>query len=147
MNQFPFKCWRPCHRSQHEAFPKKFLAHRSTKRNILKPQTSKSQMVLKSFLNKLHGFTVKSARENLLMENENYKCSQFIKKWFDTSTDYFSFLPQIAELDTLLKIFAFNKATAAPQEALCKSQHFTFFCYISYYIFWLIKCFTNLNEI
>lgn len=50
-------------------------------------------MVLKSFLNKLREFTVKSAQENLLMETENYKCSQFIKKWFDTSTDYFIFFP------------------------------------------------------
>lgn len=104
-------------------------------------------MVFKSFLNKLHGFTVKSAQENLLMENENYKCSQFIKKWFDTSTDYFISLPQISELDTLLKIFAFNKVTAAPQEVLCKSQHLIFFCYISYYIVCWIKCFKNINEI
>lgn len=29
------------------------------------------------------------------------------------------FPPRIAELDTLLKILAFSKVTAAPQEVLC----------------------------
>lgn len=77
---FPLRARWPCQLSQQEAFPKKFLAHRSEEQNILKPQTSKSQMVLKSYLNKLHEFTVKSAQETLIMGTENYKCSQFIKK-------------------------------------------------------------------
>lgn len=84
-------------------------------------------MVLKSYLNELREFTVRSAQETLLAEAENYKCSQFIKNWFDTSTDYFKLFPYIAELDTLLKIFAFNKVTAAPQVELCKSQVIDFF--------------------
>lgn len=37
-------------------------------------------MVLKSYLNKLHEFTVKSAQETLIRGTEYYKCSQFIKK-------------------------------------------------------------------
>lgn len=90
-------------------------------------------MVLKSYLNKLHEFTVKSAQETLIRGTENYKCSQFIKKWFDTSTDYFAFFPHIAELDTLLKIFAFRKVTAAPQEGVCKSQVFDFLLYFMLY--------------
>lgn len=81
------------------------------------------------------------------METENYKCSQFIKKWFDTSTDYFNFFPHIAELDTLLKIFAFNKVTAAPQEVLCTSQYLILFFNISYYIVCWIRCFKNINVI
>lgn len=84
-------------------------------------------MVLKLYLNELREYTVRSAQETLMTETENHKCSEFIKNWFDTSTDYFKLFPHVAELDTLLKIFAFNKVTAAPQVELCKSQVFDFF--------------------
>lgn len=92
-------------------------------------------MVLKSFLNKLHEFMVRPTEENLLTETENCKCSQFIKKmiWHQHRLFHFS-SPHIEELDTRLKIFAFNKVTAAPQEALCKGQcllYFILYCLLN----------------
>lgn len=96
--------------------------------NTLEPQTLKSQMALKYFLNKLLEFRVKFAQENLLMETENSKC---LLETIWHQHRLFPFFFYTAELGTLLKIFAFKKVTAVPPVVLRKSQHLIFHIILS----------------